>query len=173
MNKNRGERRQSNEVPLADVNTMKNGGQGNNHNPAMAATKQTVPSVSAFPEEASQHISLERDNHKHGKQRNRIQAFSGTSEGVSIQTTQEARHLRHGSKNGFSKLHFHTKISKPDANSASRTAFDDEPEPVAPTAPTLPSPTAPVSHSSPPGRVDGLRPTAPGHSPGIGHSLHN
>nr|GMC91470.1 precursor of CEP5-like [Ipomoea batatas] len=89
-----------------------------------------------------------------------------------IQST-EARHLRHGSKNGSSKLHLHTKISKPDVNSTSNTVFDDEPAPVAPTAPTLPSPTAPVSHSSPPGRVDGLRPTAPGHSPGIGHSLHN
>nr|GMC91469.1 hypothetical protein Iba_chr05aCG1820 [Ipomoea batatas] len=76
MKKNRGR------VPLAAVNTMKNGGQGSNPNPAMAATKQTVPSVSAFPEEASQHISLERDNHNHGKQRNIIQAFSGISEGV-------------------------------------------------------------------------------------------
>ncbi|XP_031094368.1 precursor of CEP9-like [Ipomoea triloba] len=88
-----------------------------------------------------------------------------------IQST-EARHLRHGSKNGFSKLHLHTKISKPDVNSTSSRVFDDEPAPVAPTAPTLPSPTAPVSHSSPPGRVDGLRPTAPGHSPGIVIGCH-
>lgn len=89
-----------------------------------------------------------------------------------IQST-EARRLRHGSKKEFSKLHFHTKVSKPDVNSTNRTASDDEPAPVAPTAPTLPSPTAPVSHSSPPGHVDGLRPTAPGHSPGIGHSLQD
>ncbi|RDY13400.1 Precursor of CEP5, partial [Mucuna pruriens] len=35
-------------------------------------------------------------------------------------------------------------------------------------------PTPPTGDVSPPGRdVDNFRPTAPGHSPGVGHSAHN
>ncbi|PKI50465.1 precursor of CEP5-like [Punica granatum] len=45
------------------------------------------------------------------------------------------------------------------------------------TTPTLPSPNAAATMSTPPPppsrSMDDFRPTAPGHSPGIGHSTHN
>ncbi|KAL3583718.1 hypothetical protein D5086_014779 [Populus alba] len=42
---------------------------------------------------------------------------------------------------------------------------------VSPPAP--PAPVVGVPHPSLPGHVDDFRPTAPGHSPGVGHSLQN
>ncbi|KAI4327469.1 hypothetical protein L6164_019927 [Bauhinia variegata] len=44
---------------------------------------------------------------------------------------------------------------------------------MSPPSPTLPL-TDDAAGTSPPGRgVDDFRPTAPGHSPGVGHSTHN
>ncbi|KAJ6916230.1 hypothetical protein NC652_018810 [Populus alba x Populus x berolinensis] len=42
---------------------------------------------------------------------------------------------------------------------------------VSPPAP--PAPVVGVPHPSLPGHVDDFRPTAPGHNPGVGHSLQN
>ncbi|KAJ6736656.1 PRECURSOR OF CEP5 [Salix viminalis] len=42
---------------------------------------------------------------------------------------------------------------------------------TSPSAPPTPAVSEP--HPSPPGHVDDFRPTAPGHSPGVGHSLQN
>lgn len=44
--------------------------------------------------------------------------------------------------------------------------------PPAPAAVNVQQPP-PTTHTSPPGRVDNFRPTAPGRSPGIGNSIQN
>ncbi|KAI5581740.1 hypothetical protein BDE02_07G038000 [Populus trichocarpa] len=53
---------------------------------------------------------------------------------------------------------------------------DNLDKPVNATKVSPPAPPAPVvgePHPSLPGHVDDFRPTAPGHSPGVGHSLQN
>ena len=59
-----------------------------------------------------------------------------------------------------SKLHVNDNLDKP-VNATK----------VAPPAP--PAPVVGEPHPSLPGHVDDFRPTAPGHSPGVGHSLQN
>ncbi|CAK7337644.1 unnamed protein product [Dovyalis caffra] len=84
----------------------------------------------------------------------------------------EGRHLKLKTSNKFlqkearklventTKLHVNDNLDKP-VNATK----------VSPPAPSTPAFGEP--HPSPPGHVDDFRPTAPGHSPGVGHSLQN
>ncbi|KAK9284660.1 hypothetical protein L1049_023836 [Liquidambar formosana] len=94
----------------------------------------------------------------------------------------EGRHLKLGKKNELPKLlQTHSKflvketniaedISKLNDDSTNKTVHANEPPP-----PTAPGQVVDESTPPPPlGRgVDDFRPTAPGHSPGVGHSLEN
>nr|GLL39049.1 hypothetical protein CDL12_03514 [Ipomoea trifida] len=80
----------------------------------------------------------------------------------------EGRHVKPGSKTAFKKpVSLHKQIPKMEVDNIESATLGE---------PTVPGPTAPAASRSPPppppGRVDDFRPTAPGHSPGIGHSLH-
>lgn len=84
------------------------------------------------------------------------------------------RHVKPGSKMAFKKpVVLHKQVPKMEVDNT-RNAVVDKIESTS-GEPTLPSPNAPpsLSHSPPPspGHADDFRPTAPGHSPGIGHSI--
>ena len=84
----------------------------------------------------------------------------------------EGRHLKLGHINDIPKLHTHTKISNKET--MSKTAYANE---AVPTAPKAPIATVGESETVPPppspGHVSDFRPTTPGHSPGVGHSIQN
>ncbi|XP_044470545.1 precursor of CEP5-like [Mangifera indica] len=93
----------------------------------------------------------------------------------------EGRHLKLERQNEFPKLQIYNKIleevtrelAKQKSNlhgdeNTTVTAANDNVSP--PTAPSLPVGESP---SPPPKRADDFRPTAPGHSPGVGHAIQN
>ncbi|GFY86504.1 hypothetical protein Acr_05g0001430 [Actinidia rufa] len=57
--------------------------------------------------------------------------------------------------------------------SKNKPSYVKESVPVAPMQPTPPSQSADGTRPPPPAHVDDFRPTAPGHSPGVGHSIQN
>ncbi|GAA0172688.1 hypothetical protein LIER_26460 [Lithospermum erythrorhizon] len=67
----------------------------------------------------------------------------------------------------------HTKILHNNGNSIVVKSTNDE-VPVSASIPPSPDGAATDGKTSPPpGHKDGFRPTTPGHSPGIGHSIHH
>ncbi|KAI8032434.1 Precursor of CEP3 [Camellia lanceoleosa] len=99
--------------------------------------------------------------------------------------SSEGRSLKLLRKNEFPKLTSHSinfeKETKEivDQNSylhgesTNSTTYMNESVLLAPPPPIAPSQVVDQPHSPPPGHVDDFRPTAPGHSPGVGHSLQN
>ncbi|OAY35414.1 hypothetical protein MANES_12G100000v8 [Manihot esculenta] len=96
----------------------------------------------------------------------------------------DGRHLKHEKKHKSSKLHTSNKFEK------EQTKFVDklnvhghndssvEVPPASRSSPAIPIPSGAVVDEPPPspttpGHVDDFRPTAPGHSPGVGHSIQN
>ncbi|GFY93822.1 hypothetical protein Acr_09g0002680 [Actinidia rufa] len=61
--------------------------------------------------------------------------------------------------------------SNVDGESTNRTVHTNESVPTAPMSPTAPSQSVNEPPPLPPAHVDNFRPTAPGHSPGVGHFL--
>ncbi|CAK9166462.1 unnamed protein product [Ilex paraguariensis] len=106
----------------------------------------------------------------------------------------EGRQLQIDYKNEFPNFQTHTKISEKETitkiahehsiklhgDRTNKAAYAADAVPAAPMTPLMaPMPASPAVAGSPPpsppppGHVDDFRPTAPGHSPGVGHSLQN
>lgn len=81
----------------------------------------------------------------------------------------EGRHLKTRTSNKFLQKELVENNSKLHVNEKSDKTVNATP--MSPSSP--PSPVVSEPHPSPPGHVDDFRPTAPGHSPGVGHSLQN
>jgi hypothetical protein len=81
----------------------------------------------------------------------------------------EGRHLKTRASNKFLQKELVENNSKSHVNEKSDKTVNATPM----SPPSPPSPVVSEPHPSPPGHVDDFRPTAPGHSPGVGHSLQN
>ncbi|KAF7129574.1 hypothetical protein RHSIM_Rhsim10G0119400 [Rhododendron simsii] len=106
--------------------------------------------------------------------------------------SSEGRNLKPLRKNELPKLTTRSVLFEKETNevaekesdlhgkSTKRTANESVPMAPLPTMlpmsqmpPTLPSQIGTETRVPPPGHVDDFRPTTPGHSPGVGHSLQN
>ncbi|KAK2996988.1 hypothetical protein RJ639_023689 [Escallonia herrerae] len=93
----------------------------------------------------------------------------------------EGRHLNLEKKidipNLLIPMKSYEKVTKPMAdNNKTRPSYANEALPKAPMTPVAPMPpsqTVGESPPPPPGHADDFRPTTPGHSPGVGHSIQN
>ncbi|KAJ4848668.1 hypothetical protein Tsubulata_041006 [Turnera subulata] len=88
----------------------------------------------------------------------------------------EARNLKRESENEFPKLQttgfLENKTRKLLQENSHLHVHDNSDKPVTNVSPPTPPAPAVGQPAPPPGhRVDDFRPTAPGHSPGVGHSL--
>ncbi|KAJ9177232.1 hypothetical protein P3X46_012470 [Hevea brasiliensis] len=96
----------------------------------------------------------------------------------------DGRHLKLERKHKFSKLRTSSKFEKQQTRFVDKHNVhgDNDSDVEVPTTiwspPATPVPAGavigePGSSPPPPGHVDDFRPTAPGHSPGVGHSIQN
>ncbi|KAG6666283.1 hypothetical protein CIPAW_01G020300 [Carya illinoinensis] len=78
----------------------------------------------------------------------------------------EGRRLLVGKKNEFQTLQTHNKIHEKETNKHGAVVLSP---PIAPTGEGVAPPPPPPAHAM----INDFRPIAPGHSPGVRHSIHH